>query len=90
MFNFVRNFFVGRANRHDQDILLSALSSEKYEFRSLAALGKKIGTTDRNRVLALIAPLGVRPMYGNPDMIGLIRRIGPTARRYSQLPAHNG
>ncbi len=81
MFGFVRNFLAARRNRHNRLIVVQALMSSKYEFRSKSALARKIGTTDLAVVDGILATIGVRAMFGNPDMVGLTDRIGTRARR---------
>jgi len=84
MFNLIRNFVAGRKFRKNVATVTAALSG-KYEFRSRTALARKIGTTDPVVLDGILDAIGVRGMYGNPDMVGLIARIGATPRRRRDL-----
>lgn len=85
MFKMIREFFADRRFRADVETVTTALEG-KFEFRSKAALARKIGTTADSPVLAgILDTIGVRGMYGNPDMVGLIARIGATPRRRRDL-----
>lgn len=88
MFNLIRNFVAARKLRANVAIVTTALTG-KYEFRSKAALARKIGTTDTAVLDGVLDAIGVRGMYGNPDMVGLIARVGATPRRLRDLPAYS-
>ena len=95
MFGFIKRFFGTTATAAPTvtaaSIVIAALSSSKYEFRSRTALARKLvaagfsAATATNELDGILATIGTRAMPGNSEMVGLISRIGSRPRRWSQL-----
>lgn len=81
MFGFIRNYFANRKILRDRTIVLEALQSPQYEFRSKASLAAKIGTTDSAYLDRILNAIGTRSAYRNTALVGLVSRIGERPRR---------
>jgi hypothetical protein len=65
----------------DKAALSALLNDSRFEFRTMGALSKAIGNPAPDYLRGLLVELGTRAEFSNPDLIGLISRVGARARQ---------